>query len=170
MTHLVPTDYMHETSLETSSATDLKFTTRRKPTWEPLLPLKITLKILQRSDVSKPTFASPLLRSRKEVLDTAGPQQVPTPGVDWNVLANDVVARVPSIQWLKRDEVKTKWYSRSILLLTLQLMLQPTLWLMLQQTLRPMWLAMPLTMQPMLPTSRETSLQTQDTMQELSLL
>jgi hypothetical protein len=39
MTHLVPTDYMHETSSGTSSATDLKFTTRRKPTWEPLLPL-----------------------------------------------------------------------------------------------------------------------------------
>jgi hypothetical protein len=39
MTHLVPTDYVHETSSGTSSATDLKFTTRRKPTWEPLLPL-----------------------------------------------------------------------------------------------------------------------------------
>jgi hypothetical protein len=39
MTHLVPTDYMHETSSGTSSATDLKFTTRHKQTWEPLLPL-----------------------------------------------------------------------------------------------------------------------------------
>jgi hypothetical protein len=39
MTHLVPTDYMHETSSGTSSTTDFKFTTRRKPTWEPLLPL-----------------------------------------------------------------------------------------------------------------------------------
>jgi hypothetical protein len=39
MTHLVPTDYVHETSSGTSSATDSKFTTRRKPTWEPLLPL-----------------------------------------------------------------------------------------------------------------------------------
>jgi hypothetical protein len=37
--HLVPTDYMHETSSGTSSATGMKFTTRRKPTWEPLLPL-----------------------------------------------------------------------------------------------------------------------------------
>jgi hypothetical protein len=46
----------------------------------------------------------------------------------------------------------------------LQLMLQPTLRLMLQQTLRPMLLVMPLTTQPMLPTSREMPLQTQDTM------
>jgi hypothetical protein len=38
MTHLVPTDYLHETSSGTSSAMDLKFTTRHKPTWEPLLP------------------------------------------------------------------------------------------------------------------------------------
>jgi hypothetical protein len=53
-------------------------------------------------------FASPLLRSKNEVLDTADPQQVPTPGVDRNVLASDVVARVPLSQWLKRDEVKTK--------------------------------------------------------------
>jgi hypothetical protein len=41
---------------------------------------------------------------------------------------------------------------------------------MLQQMLLPMLLAMQLTMQPTLPTSRETPLQTQDTMQELSLL
>jgi hypothetical protein len=47
-------------------------------------------------------------RSKKEVLNTAVPQQVPTPGVDQNVLANDVIARVPLSQWLKRDEVKTK--------------------------------------------------------------
>jgi hypothetical protein len=39
ITCLVPTDYVHETSLGTSSVTDLKFTTRRKPTWELLLPL-----------------------------------------------------------------------------------------------------------------------------------
>jgi hypothetical protein len=39
MTHLVPTDYVHETSSGTSSAMDFKFTTRRKPTFEPLLPL-----------------------------------------------------------------------------------------------------------------------------------
>jgi hypothetical protein len=39
-----------------------------------------------------------------------------------------------------------------------------------QQMLQPMLLAMLLTTQPMLPTSRETPLQTQDTVQELSLL
>jgi hypothetical protein len=38
MMHLVPTDCMRETSLGTSSATDSKFTTHRKSTWEPLLP------------------------------------------------------------------------------------------------------------------------------------
>jgi hypothetical protein len=37
MTHLVPTNYVHETSSGTSSATDSKFTTRRKPTWELLM-------------------------------------------------------------------------------------------------------------------------------------
>jgi hypothetical protein len=52
-------------------------------------------------------FVPPLPRS-KEVLDTADPQQVPTPGVDRNVLTNNVVTRVPLSQWLKRDEVKTK--------------------------------------------------------------
>jgi hypothetical protein len=41
---------------------------------------------------------------------------------------------------------------------------------MLQQTLRPMLLVMLLTMQPTLPRSRETTLQTQDKTQELSLL
>jgi hypothetical protein len=49
-------------------------------------------------------------------------------------------------------------------------MLQSILRLILQQTLRLMLLAIPLTMQPMLPTTRETLLQTQDTMQELNLL
>jgi hypothetical protein len=48
-------------------------------------------------------------------------------------------------------------------------MLQPSLRLTLQQTLLPMLLAMPLTTQPTLPTSRETLPQTQDTMQELNL-
>jgi hypothetical protein len=48
------------------------------------------------------------LRSKKEVLDTADPWQVPTPGVDQSVLAIDVVARVPSTWWLKKDEVKMK--------------------------------------------------------------
>jgi hypothetical protein len=50
----------------------------------------------------------PLHKSKKEVLDIADPQQVPTPGVDRNALTNDVAARVPLSQWLKRDEVKTK--------------------------------------------------------------
>jgi hypothetical protein len=36
MIHLVPTDCVHETSSGTSSATDSKFTTHRKPTWEPV--------------------------------------------------------------------------------------------------------------------------------------
>jgi molybdopterin biosynthesis enzyme len=40
--------------------------------------------------------------------DTADPQQVPTPEADQSVLANDVVARVPSTRWLKKVEVKTK--------------------------------------------------------------
>jgi hypothetical protein len=66
------------------------------------------LKILQRSDVSKPTSVSPLLRSKKEVLDTTDPQQVPTLEEDPSVLVGDVVARVLSTRWLKRDEAKTK--------------------------------------------------------------
>jgi hypothetical protein len=37
--HLVSTDCVRETSLGTSSAMDSKSTTRRKPTWELLLPL-----------------------------------------------------------------------------------------------------------------------------------
>jgi hypothetical protein len=32
--HLVPTDYVHEISSGTSSATGMKFTTRRRPIWE----------------------------------------------------------------------------------------------------------------------------------------
>jgi hypothetical protein len=36
--HLVPTDYVRKISLGTSSATDLKFTTHRRPIWEPLSP------------------------------------------------------------------------------------------------------------------------------------
>jgi hypothetical protein len=39
MIRLVPTDYVRETSSGTTSAMDLKSTTRRKPTWELLLPL-----------------------------------------------------------------------------------------------------------------------------------
>jgi hypothetical protein len=38
MIHLAPTEYVQETSSGTSSATALKCTTLRKPTWEPLLP------------------------------------------------------------------------------------------------------------------------------------
>jgi hypothetical protein len=53
-------------------------------------------------------FASPLLRSKKEVLDTADPQQVPTAEADRSVLVSDVVARVPSTRLLNRDEAKTK--------------------------------------------------------------
>jgi hypothetical protein len=64
--------------------------------------------ILQWSGVSKPTSASPLLRSKKGVLDTADPQQVHTPEADQSVLTSDVVARVPSTRWLKRDGEKSK--------------------------------------------------------------
>jgi hypothetical protein len=39
--------------------------------------------------------ASPLLRLKKEALDTVDRQQVPTPEVDRNVLTNDVAATVP---------------------------------------------------------------------------
>jgi hypothetical protein len=39
MIHLVPTDCAREISSGTSSTTDSKFTTHRKPTWEPLLLL-----------------------------------------------------------------------------------------------------------------------------------
>jgi hypothetical protein len=39
MIYLVPTDCVRDTSSGTSSAMDLKSTTRRKPTWELLLPL-----------------------------------------------------------------------------------------------------------------------------------
>jgi hypothetical protein len=88
---------------------------------------------------------SPLLKSKKEVLDTADPQQVLIPGVDLSVLDSDIVAKVPSTRWLNRDEVKTKYHSQSTPLPMLQLTLQPTPRLMLQQTLRPMLLVMPLT-------------------------
>jgi hypothetical protein len=45
---------------------------------------------------------------KKEVLDTADPQKVPTPEADRSILASDVVAKVPSTRWLKKDEAKTK--------------------------------------------------------------
>jgi hypothetical protein len=38
MIHLVPIDYVREISSGTSSATNLKFTTHRRPIWEPLSP------------------------------------------------------------------------------------------------------------------------------------
>jgi hypothetical protein len=47
MTHLMPTDCVRETSSGTSTATVSKFTTHRKLTWVPLLPLSITSKIPQ---------------------------------------------------------------------------------------------------------------------------
>jgi hypothetical protein len=134
-----------------------------------LLPYT-TLKILRRYDVFKPTSASPLPRSKKESLDTVDPWQVLIPGVDRNILTNDVAGRVPLSQWLKRDEVKMKWCSRSIPLPMLQLMLHLTLQPMLRQTLQPTPPATPPTTQLMLPTSRETPPQTQGIMQELNLL
>jgi hypothetical protein len=52
--------------------------------------------------------ASQLLKSKKEVLDIADPQQVPAPEEDRSARASDIVARVPSARWLKKDEAKTK--------------------------------------------------------------
>jgi hypothetical protein len=52
--------------------------------------------------------ASQLLRSKKKVLDTAYPQQVPTPEADRSARASDVVAMLPSTWWLKKDKAKTK--------------------------------------------------------------
>jgi hypothetical protein len=49
-----------------------------------------------------------LLKLKKEVLDTADLQQVRTPEADRSVLTSDVVARVLSTGWLKKDEAKTK--------------------------------------------------------------
>jgi hypothetical protein len=66
------------------------------------------LKILQRSGASKPTFVLQVLRSRKEARDTVDLRQVPIPEADRSVLASDVVARVPSTRWLKKEEVKMK--------------------------------------------------------------
>jgi molybdopterin biosynthesis enzyme len=66
------------------------------------------LKILQQSGVSKPMSVLQLLRSRKEALDTVDPRQVPIQEADQSVLASDIVARVPSTRWLKKEEAKTK--------------------------------------------------------------
>jgi molybdopterin biosynthesis enzyme len=49
-----------------------------------------------------------LLRSRKEAPNTVDRQQVPIPEANRSVLASDVVARVPSTRWLKKEEVKMK--------------------------------------------------------------
>jgi hypothetical protein len=45
---------------------------------------------------------------RKEAPDTVDLQQVRIPEADRSVLANNVIARVPSTRWLKKEEVKTK--------------------------------------------------------------
>jgi hypothetical protein len=44
-----------------------------------------------------------LLRSRKEAPDTVDLQQVPIPEADRSILTSDVIARVPSTQWLKKE-------------------------------------------------------------------
>jgi carbohydrate-binding DOMON domain-containing protein len=93
--HLMTTDYVREISSGTSSATDMKITTHRKPTWELPSLSETTLKILQRSDASKPMSMLELLRSKKEALDTVDLRQVPIPEADRSVLASDVVARSP---------------------------------------------------------------------------
>jgi hypothetical protein len=49
-----------------------------------------------------------LLRSKKEVLDTADLRRAPIPEANRSALDSDVVARVPSTPWLKKEEVKTK--------------------------------------------------------------
>jgi hypothetical protein len=49
-----------------------------------------------------------LLRLKKEVLDIVDPQQVPTPEADRSTRVSDIVAKVPSTRWLKKDEAKTK--------------------------------------------------------------
>jgi hypothetical protein len=134
------------------------------------LPPKTTSKIPQRYDVFKLTSASLPTILKKEVQGIANPQQVPTSGADRNILANDIATRVPLSRWLKRDEVKTKWCSRSIPLPMLQLMPQLTLQLMLQQTLQPTPLTTSSTTQLTLPTSREMPPQTQGIMQEFNFL
>jgi hypothetical protein len=49
-----------------------------------------------------------LLRSRKEAPDTGDLRQVPIPEANRSVLVSDVVARVHSTQWLKKEEAKMK--------------------------------------------------------------
>jgi hypothetical protein len=47
-------------------------------------------------------------QTRKEAPDIVDLQQAPIPEADRSVLASDVVARVPSTWWLKKEEAKTK--------------------------------------------------------------
>jgi hypothetical protein len=106
-THLEPIDYVHEISSGISSATDMKSTTHRKPTWELPSLSYTTSKILQQSGASRPMSVLQPLRSKKEALDT-DPRQVSIPEADRSVLDSDVEARVLLTRWLKKGEVKTK--------------------------------------------------------------
>jgi hypothetical protein len=49
-----------------------------------------------------------LLKSKKEVLDTADSRHAPTPEADRSILASDIIAMAPSTWLLKRDEAKMK--------------------------------------------------------------
>jgi molybdopterin biosynthesis enzyme len=62
--------------------------------------------ILQRSDASKPMSVLQLLRPTKEALDAVDLPQVPITEAYRSILASDVVARVPSTRWLKKEEAK----------------------------------------------------------------
>jgi hypothetical protein len=61
--------------------------------------------MVRRLQANVPVVAA---QTKNGVLDTADLQQVPTPEAYQSVLASDVVARVPSTRWLKRDEAKMK--------------------------------------------------------------
>jgi hypothetical protein len=102
---------------------------------------------------------------KKEALDTADRMQALIPGANRSILTSDVVAIVPLSQYLKRDEVKTKWCSPSIPLPTPQLMLRPILQLMLPPTLQ----ATSPTTQLMLLVPNQTPSPTQDKIRELNL-
>jgi hypothetical protein len=68
-------------------------------------------------------FVLQLLRSKKEVLDTADLRRAPIAEADRSAPDSDVVARVPSTRWLKKEEAKTRKCIWLIPLLTLQPML-----------------------------------------------
>jgi hypothetical protein len=53
-------------------------------------------------------FVLQLLKSRKEAPDIVDLEQVHIPEADRSILASNVVARVPSTRWLKKEEAKTK--------------------------------------------------------------